>query len=105
MATSASYITFVSEQLDRFGDVRTKKMFGEYMVYLDGRPILVVCDNIVYVKKLPVLAALLSGAECGFPYDGAKEHYILDIENRELLDRLIPQLYALTPQPKPKKKQ
>ena len=102
MATSASYIAFVSEQLDRFGDVRTKKMFGEYMVYLGEKPIFVVCDNIVYVKKLPGLAALLAGAECGFPYDGAKEHYILDIEDSELLDRLIPQLYALTPQPKKK---
>ena len=60
MATSASYIAFVLEQLDRFGDVRAKKMFGEYMVYLGGKPILVVCDNIVYVKKLPALAELLA---------------------------------------------
>lgn len=102
MATSASYIAFVLEQLDRFGDVRAKKMFGEYMVYLDGKPILVVCDNIVYVKKLPELAELLAAAECGFPYDGAKAHYILDIEDRDLLDALIPRLYALIPQPKKK---
>ncbi len=102
MATSASYIAFVLEQLDRFGDVRAKKMFGEYMVYLGGKPILVVCDNIVYVKKLPAHAELLAAAECGFPYDGAKEHYILDIEDRDLLDALIPRLYVLIPQPKKK---
>ena len=92
MATSASYIAFVLEQLDRFGDVRAK----------NGKPILVVCDNIVYVKKLPALAELLAATECGFPYDGAKEHYILDIEDRDLLDALIPRLYALIPQPKKK---
>lgn len=37
-----------------------------------------------------------------FPYDGAKEHYILDIEDRDLLDALIPRLYVLIPQPKKK---
>ena len=25
-----------------------------------------------------------------FPYEGAKEHFVLDIEKRDLLDRLIP---------------
>ena len=31
-------------------------------------------------------------AECGFPYEGAKEHYIVDVEDRELLEQLIPLL-------------
>ena len=46
----------------------------------------------------------MSGSECGYPYDGAKESYILDIENSELLDRLIPVLEEITPVPKPRKK-
>ena len=41
-----------------------------------------------------------SNAECGFPYEGAKEHFILDLENRDLLDRLIPLLEEITPMPK-----
>lgn len=48
MATSVEYIDFVREKLDRFGSVRTRKMFGEYMVYFNGRPILTVCDNTVF---------------------------------------------------------
>lgn len=33
MATSADYIEFVSEHLNKFGEIRARKMFGEYMVY------------------------------------------------------------------------
>ena len=104
MATSVEYAAFVCEQLERFGAVRSRKMFGEYMVYLNEKPILTVCDNTVYVKKLPELEPLMLGADCGCPYDGAKEHYILDTEDRERMERVIPALEALTPVPKPKRK-
>jgi hypothetical protein len=59
-------------------------MFGEYMVYVNDKPILLVCDNTVYVKKLDCLAEIMPGAETGFPYSGAKEHYLLDIEDPDL---------------------
>lgn len=104
MATSLAYIEFVCEQIQSFGDVRYRKMFGEYMAYLNEKPILLVCDNTVFVKKLAEIDALMQNAECGFPYDGAKEHYALDIENADLLSRLIPILESVTPVPKPKKK-
>ena len=54
MATSADYLAFVLEQLPPLWDVRSRKMFGEYMVYLNEKPVLLVCDNTVFVKKLPV---------------------------------------------------
>lgn len=104
MATSVEYIDFVREKLDRFGSVRTRKMFGEYMVYFNGRPILTVCDNTVFIKKFPELSEIMNGMPCGFPYEGAKESYILDIENVELLDQVIPILGNIVPLPKPKKK-
>ena len=104
MATSVEYIDFVRERLDRFGSVRARKMFGEYMVYFNDRPILTVCDNTVFVKKFPELSEIMSSAPCGFPYEGAKESYILDIENDELLDQVIPILGNIVPLPKPKKK-
>ena len=46
---------------------------------------------------------LLDGAPCAAPYEGAKPHYILDIENRPLLEQLLPLLAELTPLPKRKK--
>lgn len=78
-------------------------MFGEYMVYLNDKPVLLVCDNTVFVKKLAELTDIMSNAECGFPYDGAKEHYILDIENSELTERVITMIERITPLPKKRK--
>lgn len=104
MATSKDYIEFVLEQVKDFGDVTARKMFGEYMVYFSSKPILLVCDNTVFIKILPDTSKILENAERGFPYDGAKEHYILDIENRELLEKIIPVLIEITPLPKRKRK-
>lgn len=99
MATSSEYVTFVCEQIYGYGDVRCRKMFGEYMVYLNDKPIFTVCDNTVYVKQLPVLADLLSDAQTGSPYDGAKPHYLIDPTDASLLNRLVPLLEAHTPVP------
>lgn len=104
MATTPEYNEFVCERLEPFGAVRSRKMFGEYMVYLNDKPIITVCDNTVFVKILPELAAHLNDAERGFPYEGAKLHYILDIEDSELLSAVIPILEAVTPLPKPRKR-
>ena len=74
------------------------------MVYVNDKPILLVCDNTVFVKKLPEIEELMSDAECVAPYDGAKEHYILDIEDRELTARAVQILGQITPVPKKKNK-
>lgn len=102
MATSLQFADFVCDQLQMYGVVRAKKMFGEYMVYLNEKPILLLCDNTVYVKKKPQTAVILQSAPCGVPYEGAKEHFILDMEQQALLDVLIPILEAVTPLPKRK---
>ena len=99
MATTTEYMHYVCERLDAFGAIRSKKMFGEYMVYLNDKPIFTVCDNTVYVKQLPVLADLLSDAQTGSPYDGAKPHYLIDPTDASLLNRLVPLLEAHTPVP------
>lgn len=39
MATSHDYIEYVSERVADCGVVRYKKMFGEYMVYINEKPI------------------------------------------------------------------
>lgn len=103
MAASKEYADFVCEQLSGFGTVRSKKMFGEYMVYIDEKPLLLVCDNTVFVKMLDCIADIMQNAETGYPYDGAKLHYILDIENKALCESVISTLLSVIPVPKPKK--
>ena len=54
MATTQEYIEYVCEQIEEFENVRYRKMFGEYMIYVNEKPILLVCDNTVFVKKLEI---------------------------------------------------
>lgn len=104
MATSVDFIEYVCEQIADTGIVTCKKMFGEYMVYVNAKPILLVCDNTVYVKMLDEVKDIMQNAEIGNPYNGAKLHYILDIENKELCEEIIGILEPITKIPKPRKK-
>ena len=104
MATTVDFIEYVCGQIEGAGAVRYKKMFGEYMVYVDEKPILLVCGNTVFVKILPCLDELMINAEKGYPYNGAKEHYVLDIDDQELAGRVIAALLPVTTLPKQRKK-
>lgn len=104
MATTVDYIEYVCAQAAGDWAVRYRKMFGEYMVYVEDKPLLGVCNNTVYVKILPCLEALMSHADKGHPYDGAKEHYILDIDDAALTRQVIEALLPVIPLPKPRKK-
>ena len=108
MATTHDYIEFVCDQVCGAGipveSVRHKKMFGEYMVYVNCQPVLLVCGKTVFVKQLDCIADLMANADRGHPYGGAKEHYILEIENSELAGSGIAELEKVTPVPKPRKK-
>lgn len=46
----------------------------------------------------------MKDAPDGVPYEGAKVHYILDIENRELVRSVIAVLEPITPLPKKRAK-
>lgn len=104
MATTKDFVEYVCEQIHGAGAIRYKKMFGEYMVYVNEKPILLVCDNTVYVKMHDSIHGVMENAEKGFPYTGAKEHYILDIDYAEMSKNVIALLEPNIPIPKPKKK-
>lgn len=104
MATTNEYIEYVCEQIKEVGEVRYKKMFGEFMVYVNSKPVIIVCDNTPFVKKLECIEEMMQNAETGHPYKGAKEHYILDIDDVVFCKNVITQLEEVTPVPKPRKK-
>lgn len=104
MATTNEYIEYVCEQIKGIGEVRYKKMFGEFMVYVNDKPVMTVCDNTPFVKKLDCIAEKMKDAETGCPYKGAKEHYILNIDNAEFCKEILSEVEKVTPLPKPKKK-
>jgi len=103
MATSVDFINYVCEQLDGIGLITYKKMFGEYMVYLNEKPVIIVCENTAFVKKLECIKEYMDSASVGFPYNGAKEHYILDIDNSDLCKKVVLEIEKVTQVPKKKK--
>lgn len=100
MATDLSFIEYILEQLQGIGDLRYRKMFGEYMVYVNDKPVMTVCDNTIFVKQHDCIAEPMQNAKTGHPYDGAKLHYILDIDDTEFAKSILLQLEAVTPLPK-----
>lgn len=104
MASTIDFVEYVCEQIRTSGEIKFRKMFGEYMVYINEKPLLLVCDNTVFVKQLEPIATLMQGADSGFPYAAAKEHYILDIENADLCQAVIAIIEPITPIPKKRKK-
>ena len=126
MATSDSYKDFVLEQLARCNDeylanrftFSAKKMFGDFCIYIiDSRDLrtldssnspkkvlFLLCDESVFVKKLESLGAITKENSAfftlGTPYNGAKEHYIIDIENLALVAKIIENILPFLPTPK-----
>ena len=114
MATSESFKDFVLENLksvleDTPYTFSAKKMFGEYCIYMIDRgesvpkPIFLLCDEMLYVKLFEILKPLLESAPLGFPYAGAKESYILDVDSYTTLREVVLTLAPALPMPKPKK--
>ncbi len=103
MATTEEFILFVCGQIQGDYDIRYRKMFGEYMVYANDKPILLVCDNRVFVKQLPQVDELMKDAVRGVPYAGAKEHYVLDTADKKLTAEVVELLERITPLPKKRK--
>ena len=104
MASSFDFANYICGQLEGVGTVRARKMFGEYMVYINDKPVVLVCDDTVFMKKLPCLEALLARHGVGTPYEGAKEHYVLDPDDRDTLCRAAVLAEQVTPLPSKRRK-
>ena len=104
MASNLSFVEYVCDQIKNTGTITYKKMFGEYLLYANGKPAVLICDNTAFIKMLPCVQALLVNAERGYPYKGAKEHYLIDVDDSATLSAVVRTLEKNTSLPKPKKK-
>ena len=95
MATSKEYHDYILENLQRAGEVTTRKMMGEYCVYFQGKLIGNICDNCLFLKPLDSALRLLPDAERGYPYEGSKTLMIIvdDVENAEQMAELLNAMY------------
>jgi TfoX/Sxy family transcriptional regulator of competence genes len=83
-----------------------RKMFGEYCVYLDGKPVALLCDNTLFLKVTEPGQALFPRAKLGPPYPGAKAHLIVPRKTWTDADRMkavFEATFQALPPVKPKK--
>lgn len=102
MACSAEYLDRITELISPLGVVRTRKMMGDYILYLDDKCVLTLCDNTTYIKKATCLEVILANCHTGVPYPGAKEHYILDGQPVQQIHDAVTALWHTLPEPRRK---
>lgn len=108
MATRASTIEFLQDQLAELEGVRVLKMFGEYALYYQDKVVGLVCDDQLFVK-LTTEGKAVAGEQHveASAYPGARPSLRIGadvLEDDEQLCELIRITAKALPPPKPKKK-
>ena len=105
MASYQDFVDYVFDQAAGAGRISSRKMFGEYALYLDGKVVALVCDNQLFVKRTAAGRSVLGEPTEGLPYPGAKPWFLVDeaLEDSELLAMLLRATAKALPVPKPKK--
>ena len=107
MATQQATVDDLLDRLAEAGRVTARKMFGEYCVYLNGKPVALVCDGTLYVKPTATGRELVPDAVEEAPYPGAKPHLALPPArwaDRDALCQLLQATFQDLPRPKRRKK-
>ncbi len=107
MATGRDFVEHVRNQSGLADAISYKKMFGEYAIYLEGKVVAFACDNQLYVKPTPEGRDILRTVSEHPPYPGAKLYFRVDdeIDDRELLRRLLKATANALPPPKPSRRE
>ena len=89
MASSKSYLDLVVDTIHLPG-LTSRKMMGEYLLYLDGVLFGGIYDDRLLLKPLPAFQAMLPDAPMETPYPGAKPMLLVeDVENGEKLREIL----------------
>ena len=107
MASNLEFVQFVCDQLGE--QVSCRRMFGEYGLFAHGKYFACVCGNQRFFQGNPRRqdvagfgAGLLSA---GTAVPGAAPYLLVtQLEDRELLSRLLEATCRELPEPKPRKK-
>ena len=105
MASEQRNVDFITDQMSRAGDIRSRKMFGEYAIYCDDKVVALVCDDTLFLKITEQGRLLLKEERLGPAYPGAKDSFIIsedDWEDGAYLSELARVTADALPMPKKK---
>ena len=105
MASNTDFVQYIADQRAGAGEIVTKKMFGDYGIYCDGKIFGLICDDCFYLKPTDAVRPLLRVVDMRPPYDGAKDYfYIADVDDRDYLAQIVRETCHALPKPKVKAK-
>lgn len=105
MASNPSFVQYIADQCSGAGEIITKKMFGDYGIYCDGKIFGLICDDCFYLKPTDAAKPLLRTVEMRPPYEGAKNYFFIsEVDDHDYLSMLVRETCKALPEPKPKKR-
>lgn len=106
MASDLSFVDFIVDQVKDAGQIVSKKMFGEYAIYCNGKIVALVCDNRLFIKPTEGGRKWIGNVQEASAYPGAKPSFlILDrLEDKEWMNHLVKITVQELPEPKIKSK-
>lgn len=105
MATDQSFVEYVFEQAGLADRLTSKRMFGEYGLYVDGKVVAFCADNSLFLKLVPETEALLPDLPRQELFPGSKPYALADelLDDPDRLRTLLLALERALPEPKPKR--
>lgn len=102
MASSPEYLEYVLDLLSDVEDVSTRKMMGEYLIYVSGKLVGGIYDDRFLLKATDASRAALSVVEV--PYEGTSEMMLVDLEDRGAVATLVADMLPELPEPKKRRR-
>lgn len=105
MATDKDFADYVREQAGLGNRITTKRMFGEYALYLDAKVVAFICDNQVFVKPTDAGRTLLGAVTEAPAYPGSKLYFQVNehLDDQPLFAKLLMTTADAVPAAKAKK--
>lgn len=99
---------YIAEQCAGAGTITTRKMFGEYGMYCDGKVMAFICDDQLFIKPTKAGRDYLGEVTEAEAYPGSKMYFRIDgdrWDDAEWLAGLVKVTADALPVPKAKVKQ
>ena len=106
MTSSQATVDYILDQISSLGEVRARKMFGDYALYCNEKVVGLICEDQLFIKYTDAGKKFAKDRyTAGFAYKGARESMnVTDgVDDREFITALVRLTADALPQPKVKK--
>ena len=106
MASTQEFVDYVVGQFDDGLEVTSKRMFGEYGLFCEGKMFGMVCDDRFLVKPTAAGRAFIGDVVEALPYPGARPCFLIEerLDDGEWMSELARLTTRELPEPRRRKR-